>query len=87
MGTNLSWKCKLLKRAVQVKEEVSKAVFRRLKEVVCKFRKFHRKAFLLESHFNKVAGLKIWNFIKNRLQQRCFNTFFHRTAPMAPSQV
>ena len=35
-----------------------------------KFRKFHRKIPLLESLFNQVAGLKICNFIKKRLQHR-----------------
>ena len=34
-----------------------------------KFRKFQR---CLESLFNKVADLKAWNFIKNRLQHRFF---------------
>ena len=32
----------------------------------------HRKRPLLESFFNKVAGLKAWNFIKKRLQHRYF---------------
>ena len=27
---------------------------------------------MLESHFNKVAGLKACNFIKKRLEHRCF---------------
>ena len=29
-----------------------------------KFRNFHRKTPMLESLFNKAAGLKAWNFIK-----------------------
>ena len=35
-----------------------------------KFHKFHRKIPVLESLFNQVAGLKICNFIKKRLQHR-----------------
>ena len=37
-----------------------------------KFRKFHWKISVLESIFNKTAGLKACNFIKKRLQHRCF---------------
>ena len=37
-----------------------------------KFRKFHRKVVVLESLFNKVAVLTACNFIKNRLQHKCF---------------
>ena len=37
-----------------------------------KFRKFNRKTPVLEFLFNKVAGLKACNFIKNRLKHRCF---------------
>ena len=37
-----------------------------------KFRKFHRKAPVLESFLNKVAGFKVNNFIKKRLQHRFF---------------
>ena len=33
---------------------------------------FFKKIPVLESVFNKVAGLKAYNFIKNRLQHRCF---------------
>ena len=36
------------------------------------FRKFHNITPVLESLFNKVAGLKACSFIKNRLQHRCF---------------
>ena len=36
-----------------------------------KFRKFHRKTTVLESLFNKVAGLKACNFIEKRAQYRC----------------
>ena len=35
-------------------------------------RNIHRKMPLLESLFNKVAGLLACNFIKKRLQHRCF---------------
>ena len=42
-------------------------------EVFCKF---YRKTSMLESVFNKVAGLKASNIIKNRLQHRCFPVKF-----------
>ena len=38
----------------------------------CECRYIHRKTPMLESLFNKVAGLKVCNFIKKRLQPRCF---------------
>ena len=37
-----------------------------------KFRKFHWKTIALESLLNKVAGPDERNFIKKRLQHRCF---------------
>ena len=37
-----------------------------------KFREFHWKTSVLESVFNKATGLKACNFIKKRLQHRCF---------------
>ena len=40
-----------------------------------KFRKFHRKTPVLESLFNKVAGLQACKFIKKRLQYRCFREY------------
>ena len=48
---------------------------------------FTGKTPVLESLFNKVAGLKAYNFIKKELEHRCFpiifkNTFFCRTPPM-----
>ena len=42
------------------------------KRCLQKLRKFHRKTPVLESLFNKVAGLRAWNFIQNRLQHRKF---------------
>ena len=36
------------------------------------FRNIRRKTLVLESLFNNVAGLKACNFIKKRLQHRCF---------------
>ena len=36
------------------------------------FRSIHRKTPVLESLFNKVAGLKTRNFIKKALQHWCF---------------
>ena len=41
-------------------------------------RKFHRKKPVLESLLNKVAGLKVSNFIKKRLQRRCFCVKFQK---------
>ena len=43
-----------------------------MKNKVLKFFTFHNITPVLESLFNKVAGLKACNFIKNRLQRRCF---------------
>ena len=37
-----------------------------------KFRNIHRKTSVLKSLFNKVASLQACNFIKTRLQHRCF---------------
>ena len=37
-----------------------------------KFRNIHRKTPVLESYFNKIAGLKACNFIKKKLQHSCF---------------
>ena len=37
-----------------------------------KFRKIYRKTPVLESLFNKGAGIQACNFIKKRLQQKCF---------------
>ena len=69
----LSQKCKLLKKAVQVKEQVSEAVTGRLQiRSSQKFFKFHRKSSVLESLFNKAAGLRACNSIKKRLQHRLF---------------
>ena len=36
------------------------------------FNKVDKKTSVLEFIFNKVAGLKAWNFIKKILQHRCF---------------
>ena len=46
--------------------------------VLKKLHKIHRKTPLLESVFNKVAGLKAWNFIKKRLQQDIFLWILHK---------
>ena len=37
-----------------------------------KFCNIHRKAPVLESLFHKVVGLQVCNFIKQKLQHRCF---------------
>ena len=68
---NLSEKCKLLKREVQVKEQVSEEGVRRL-QIRCS----HSKSPVLESLFNKAAGLNVCNRIKKRLQHRCFPVKF-----------
>ena len=44
----------------------------------CKFRKFHRKAPVLEWPFNKVAGLKAYQFVEKRLQHPWFHVKFLR---------
>ena len=38
-----------------------------------KFCKCHKKTLLLESAFNKIAGVQAYNFIKRRLQHWCFS--------------
>ena len=53
------------------------------------------KTSLLESLFNRVAGQKACNFIKKRLQHRCFpvniatflGTIFYRILPVAAFDV
>ena len=40
------------------------------------FRNIYRKTSMLESLFNKVAGLKTGKFIKQRVQNRCFPVTF-----------
>ena len=49
---------------------------------------------MLESNFSKNANLNCWNFIKKKLQHRCFlvefanflrTPFFYRTPPLAAS--
>ena len=75
----------------------SKSTNRRcsLKKGVLKyFAKFPRKTPVLESLFNKIAGLAACNFIKKTLQHRCFpvklakflrTPFFYRTPQVATS--
>ena len=62
-----------LSRAVQVKEQVSEPVVRRL-QIRCSwnFCKFRRKTYVLESLFNKAASLKTCNSVKKRLQHSHF---------------
>ena len=90
---------KLLKRGVQVKEQVSEAVVRRLQiKYSLKLCKFHKETPVLESLFNKVPGLNVCNSIKKILQHSCssvkFANFlrtpflqFLRTASAATSEV
>ena len=47
--------------------------------VLKNFVNFTKKTYILESLFNKVAGLQASNFIKKRLQHRCFPVKFLRT--------
>ena len=75
----------------------SKSTNRRcsLKKGVLKyFAKFPRKTPVLESLFNKIAGLEAYDFIKKTLQHRCFpvklakflrTPFFYRTPQVATS--
>ena len=42
-------------------------------------RKYHRKKTVLESVFDKVAGLRVWDFITKKLQQRCFPVKFAKS--------
>ena len=41
-----------------------------------KLNKFHRKTHVLQSFFNKVAGLRAFNFIKKKYQRSCFPVKF-----------
>ena len=43
-----------------------------------KLHRFHRKKTVLESLLNKFATLKLCNFIKKRLQHKCFPVKFHK---------
>ena len=73
--TNLSWKFKLLKTTVQVKEQVVHRL-----QIGCsqKVRKFHKTTSALESLFNKVAGIGLQHrpFPKKGLQHKCFPVKF-----------
>ena len=55
--------------------EVQKAAVCRCssKQVFLKICNIHRKTAVLESFFNKVAGLKDCHFIKKRVQPRSFS--------------
>ena len=46
------------------------------KMVFLNFLKFHKNTPLLDSLFNKVAGLQACPFFKKRLQHRCFHVEF-----------
>ena len=56
--------------ATDIQEQSFAGVFH--KRCSEKFCKIHRKTPVLESLFNKVAGHQACNFIKNRIQHRCF---------------
>ena len=53
----------------------SQATVRRysLKYVFIKWPNIHKKTPVLESLYNKFAGLKAFDFIKRKLQHRCFS--------------
>ena len=64
--------------------------------VLKNFARFTKKEPVLESLFNKVTSLQTYNFIKMRLQQRCFsgenreifkNTYIYKTPPVAASKL
>ena len=65
----MSQKSQLLKREVQVKEQVSEVGVHRL-QIGWSY-KFHRKTTVLDSISNKAADLKVCNSIKKRLQHCC----------------
>ena len=52
-------------------------------ELFTGLRRIDRKTSVLESLFNKVAGLQICNFIKKRLQSRCFLVNFAKFLPIS----
>ena len=64
------------------------------KQVFLKISQISRESNCVGVSFNKVAELRVCNFIKKRLQHRCFpvkfakflgTPFFHRTPPVAAS--
>ena len=69
--------CKLLMKKSRIRNKYTKQVLRLVKSshsqmffkmcVLKNFGKFHRKAHELESLFNKVAGLKAFNFTKTKI--------------------
>ena len=60
-----------------------------VKKVSWKFQEIHMETPVPGSFFNEVAGLRPANLLKKRLWLRCFpvNTLFHRTPPVAASEV
>ena len=70
----------LINAEQQLMQNTSKKLLLCLETVVCRcsskylFLKinFYRKATVLESVFNKIAGLQVCNFVKKRLQHRCY---------------
>ena len=53
----------------RLSKEYWKTILRRCS---LRFRNIHWRTLVLESHFNKVAGLNVCNFFKRRLQPKCF---------------
>ena len=51
---------------------MNKSSHRRLVKIPKKFHNILRKTPVLETLFNKIAGLQACNFIKKRLQYKCF---------------
>ena len=86
----------VVKVRCSVKEGVHKQSFTDFLQYKCSLRfcKFQRETLVMESLYNEVAGLEVFNFIKKRFQvfscEICEifkNKFFYRTLPMAASET
>ena len=64
----------VVRKLIIIKKLITEAAVRRCssKKVLLKTLQYSQEATMLEAPFNKVASLKICNFIKKRLQHRCF---------------
>ena len=63
---------------ISLKPDYSEAAVRRCcsKQVYLKISHYSKKKYVLKSLSDKVVGLKVCNYIKNRLQHRCFPVNF-----------
>ena len=69
-----------------MRKKPQKQSFANIHHILENFTNFAEKTPVLESLLNKVADLKTCNFIKRRLQHRCFPVKFAkflRTSPVA----